>query len=374
MKRLVWVLVFLLMGAPAWAASNKITVQQLKDLLVSMRQTPHTDAEIADKLKDIQLSEELTDSYASSLKSYLPGSLSAEQIEILKGQGAFLAPPSTDIPAVPAPDAAAQNAILAKAADFASRIYAQNPHLSVIKATLRYENELQVTNSIGMRIPEMLHSPVKLVETNLDPVESDKGLEKSPTSRAKTKWGENGKISEGEPGTNLGVIFPEALSSGKIEWLRWQMINGTQTAVFSFSVEKKKSHFNVSYCCFPKTDLVVTGSMLQTNGSGIHPNSTWVPFKKTVGYHGEFFINPNTGTIVRIITRAEMKPSDFVFSEARRIDYDQVVIDGKEYQLPRISETVVDVVPNGDSVNATCTDRHTFLHVSYQNYKLAGAH
>lgn len=373
MKRVVWILVVLMMGAPAWAASNKITVQQLKDLLVSMQQTHETDAAVADKLKDILLSEELTGSYASSLESVLPGPLSAEQIEILKGQSAFLAPPATDIPAVPAPDAAAQKAILDKAAVFASKIYAQNPHLSVIKATLRYENELLATNSIGMHIPEMLHNPVKLVEKHLDPVETDKGVEKPAASRAKTKWGENGEISEGEPGTNLGVVLPEVLSSGKIEWLRWQTIEGTQIAVFSFSVEKRKSRFDVSYCCFPKTDYTVTGSMLLVNGSGIHTVINWEPFKKVVGYHGEFFINPNTGAIVRIITQAEMKPTDFVFSEARRIDYDQVVIDGKEYQLPRIGETVVDVVPNGDSSSAACTDRHTLFHVSYQNYKLAGA-
>jgi hypothetical protein len=132
MKRLGWILVLLLTASPAWAV-KKVSVEQLKDLLVSMQQSKKTDAEVADQLKEIELNEELTDSAANSLKSYLSGPLSDVQIVILKEQSAFLAPPATDIPAVPAPDAAVQQAILAKAADLASKVYAQNPHLSVTK-------------------------------------------------------------------------------------------------------------------------------------------------------------------------------------------------------------------------------------------------
>jgi hypothetical protein len=373
MKRIVWVLVLMITTAPAWAANKKITVQQLKDLLVSMQQYNKTDQDTANHLKEIELNEELTDSAASSLESYLPGPLSNEQIEILKRQSAFLAPPATDIPATPAPDAAAQQAMLAKAADFASKVYARNPHLSVTKTTLRFEDHVIITNSIGLHNTDMLLGPILLINTQVDPVETDKGVEKPAASRAKTKWGENDKISEGEPGTNLGAIFLEASSAGKFEWLRWQMIDGWQTAVFSFAVEKKKSHFDVSYCCFPKTDTLTTGSMLMTNGSMIHSISTWVPFKKVVGYHGEFFINPNTGLVVRVITRAELKPTDFVFREDRRIDYGSVYLAGKAYMLPRVSITAMEVVPNGDNNTATRTIRHTLFLALYQNYKLAGA-
>jgi hypothetical protein len=374
MKRIVCILIVLMTWAPAWAASKKITVQQLKDMLASMQQARQVDADVADKLKDIHLSEELTGSFASSLENLIPGPLSAEQIEILKGKSAFLAPPVTDIPSAPAPDAVAQKAILAKAADFASKVYAQNPHLSVIKATLRYEDELITTNSIGMHVPELLSNPLQLVGKNVDPVETDKGVEKPAASKAKTKWGENGKISEGEPGTNLGVIFPEAFSLGKIEWLRWQTIEGKQIAVFSFAVEKKKSHFNVSYCCFPKTSYATNDVVGAWSPGVVQSLSTWELFKKVVGYGGEFFINPDTGVVVRVITRAEMKPTNFVSMEDRRIDYDQVIVDGKEYVLPRIVYTVMEAVPNGDSSLAACTVRHTFFHVSYQNYKLAGVH
>jgi hypothetical protein len=368
MKLLGWILVLLMATSPAWAA-KKVTVQQLKDLLVSMQQYNKSDEDVANQLKEIELNEELTDSAASDLKIYLPGAHSSEEIEVLKGQSAFLAPPATEIPAAPAPDAAAQKAILDKAFNFASKTYAQNPHLSATKTTLRYEDQVISTNSIGLHNTNMLLGPIQLVKTQVDPVETDKGVEKPAASRAKTKWGENDKISEGEPGTNLGAIFLEASSSGKFEWLRWQMIDGWQTAVFSFAVEKKKSHFNVSYCCFPNTSYANSDSVGSWKPGVVQSVSTWEPFKKVVGYHGEFFINPNTGLVVRVITRAELKPTDYVLREDRRIDYGSVVFAGNAYMLPRASITATVVVPNGDSNNATRTIRHTLFFASYQNYK-----
>jgi hypothetical protein len=371
MKRLGLVFVLLMAALPAWAA-KKVTVQQLKDLLVSMQQYKKTDAEVADRLKEIELSEELTGSVAISLKSYLPGKLSGVQVEILKEQSAFLAPPATDLPATAVPDAAAQQAILAKAADFASRVYVQNPHLSVTKTTLRFEDHVITTDNIGLHNSNSLLSPIQLVGQQVDPVETDKGVERAAVSKAKTKWGLNGEISEGEPGTNLGDIILDASSSGKITWLRWQMIDGRLTAVFSFAVEQEKSHFDVSYCCFPKTSTLTTGMVLLTSGSSIQSVSIWEPFEKVAGYRGELFINPDTGLVVRVITRADMKPTDFVTRENRRIDYGLVAVTGKRYLLPRASITAMEAVPNGDNDSATCTVRHTLFHSSYQNYKLAG--
>jgi hypothetical protein len=372
MQRLICVLVLLLTAVPAWAANKKISVQQLVDLLVTWQQNRLVDNEAADRLKEIDLSEELSESVASSLGSYLSGPLSGEQIEILKAKSAFLAPSPSDLPAAPAPDLSKQKAILAKTTDYTTRIYTQNLHLSVIKTTLRFEDEIRVTNLVGIANVDLLHNPVHLINKYVDPVETDKGVEKAAASVKKMKWGENGQISEGDPGPNLGAVFQEASSSGKIDWLRWEKIEGKQIAVFSFSVEKKKSHFIVNYCCFPKTETETGIAEMGMTPGAIQSLTTWNVFKKTVGYHGEFFISPDTGTIVRIITQAELKPSDNVMREDKRTDFGPVVVDGKEYMLPRVSYTSMEAVPNGDSGSAACTTRHTLLHTTYQNYKLVG--
>jgi hypothetical protein len=114
MKRLTWILVLVLTAAPAWAANKKITVQELKDLLVSSQQARQTDVVVADKLMEIDLSEELTAALASDLLFASPGPLTSEQINVMEVRSSMLAPPPSDLPNLPAPDAAAQKAILEK--------------------------------------------------------------------------------------------------------------------------------------------------------------------------------------------------------------------------------------------------------------------
>jgi hypothetical protein len=371
-KRFIWVLLLLLTAPPVWAANKKLTVQQLKDLLVSLQQAKKTDEEVADKLQEVDLGEELTRNAMGALSGLVPGQLSGERIEILQGLSAVLAPPSTELPSAPAPDVAAQKAILSRATDYATNTYMQNPHFSVIKSTLRFQDESKRSSDSGVHTFNLLNAPMKLIDKRQDPVETDKGIEKPAASRAKTKWGLNGLISEGEPGPNLGAVLADAAQDGKFDWLRWQTIDGKQIAVFAFVVGKKKSHFDVSYCCFPKTDIQDVNFGGLTPG-GIQSVSSFVPFKKVVGYHGELFIDPDTGTILRIITHADLKPADFVFREEMRIDYGPVVVNGKEYVLPRSSFTITEENPNADNASAVCTVRHTLFHVAYQNYSLAQA-
>jgi len=378
MKRYGWFLLLLATAAPVFAASS-ITVDQLKQKLDSMHQSYKDDAEVATWLKEVTLSEQLTQSDRKSLEQFAPGPLASEQLNILEGRSAFLAPPASDVPAGPAPDAAAQKAILAKASDYVAKTYAQNPHLIASKATSRFQDDLQNMSSTPGLWVGSTNTFTQLWETRIEPVESDQGIEKPAASRGKTNWGQNGQVSEGEPGPVLQALLAEASSSGTPGWLRWERIAGRQIAVFSFAVDKKKSHFNVNYCCFPKTDT--EGNIATPHGVGgvsgalgdIQSISTWRPFKKVVGYRGQLFVDPETGAIVRAITFAELKPDDFVHVEMRRVDYSAVVVDGKEYTLPTNSYTVTEIVPNADNPSNVYSVRHILFNSRYQNYRLAGA-
>jgi len=50
------------------------------------------------------------------------------------------------------------------------------------------------------------------------------------------------------------VLFQEASDGGKLSFERWQTVAGKNVAVFTFAVDKKKSRYDVAYCCFPRTD------------------------------------------------------------------------------------------------------------------------
>jgi hypothetical protein len=378
MKRLLWLVLLLILAAPAWAA-RKTTVRELKDILVSLQQAKKSDFDVATRLKEVDLGEELTAGMLEDLMQYAPGSLSAQQLLILEGRSAILAPPASDLPATPTPDVPAQKDLLARAVDYVTKTYMQNPHLTASKTTSRFQDGVaSIRTNSGMtnnmpnsdRVWATPNKFMELLGTHTEPVESDHGIEQIAVVKDKTPWGQNGQVSEGGPGPILSVILQEAADAGKISWLRWETVNGKPAAVFSFAVPKKKSHYEVNYCCFPVTEDA--GRMgYEGTGANFQTGTSWKSFKTTVGYHGEFFINPDSGAIVRVVTQAELKPTDFVHQEDMRIDYGPVYVGDKVYMLPLQIFTFTEVVPNGDNYAAVYSVRHTLFSTTYQNYALA---
>jgi hypothetical protein len=402
MKRFGWILVLLLATSPAWAA-KKITVGQLEDLLHSLQQAKKTDVEVATALKQIELTEELTRKTMNSLVDYVPGPLSTEQIYVLEAESAMLAPPAADLPTTPAPDAAAQKAILDKAADYVTKTYGQLPHLTVTKTTLRFQdhvealagdsgivgNAKEAVTTFGLSNPASYVHYINSTETQ---IESEHGAEKPPSEKDKTRWGMNRMITLREPDPSLSVIFQDAQAAGNVRWLRWELVNGGQAAVYSFAVPKKKSPLALNVCCFPNVSQIgvarfynsmdasmIAGQEAAGGGGGgvtgnVQTTADWYNYKASVPYHGEFFIDPDTGIVVRMITEAEIKPSEVVHQVDTRIDYAPVSIGDKSIVLPVRTIINTEVVPNGDSGAARYATRRTLFTAEYKNYQLAGTH
>lgn len=396
MKRFGWILVLLMAASPAWAA-KKITVQQLKDMLVSLQQEKKTDLETADALKQVELTEELTRSAMNGLVQYVSGPHTTEQVYVLEARSAVLPPPAADLPSTPAPDAAGQKAILDKALDYATKTYAQLPKLTATKTTIRFQDSTEaLASSSGLQngAKEMTSDPavvaanqfIHYINSTETPVEFQNGAEMFPAAKDKTPWGANGQIALHEQGPVLSSILNEAQAAGKIDWLRWETVNGKTAAVYAFTVDKKKSHYAVNYCCFPDVDQ--TGSVRFTSASGfgsgqpggtagagggakgnLQTTTTWKEFKATVPYHGEIFIDPDTGIVVRLVTMADFKNSENVHQEDQRIDYGPVPVGGKALVLPVKTVINTEVVPNGDSGAGKYSTRHTLFTAEYKDYK-----
>ena len=369
MRSFVWTLMLLFL-TPAMAAT-KMTVDQLKQTLSEMKQAGKPDEDVATRLKQVELTEELTRPAKADLLQYLPGDLSTEQMLILQGRSAFLPPPANNVRATPAPDAATQKAILAKASDYLSKTLNQLPAFTASKMISRYQDDLINSSSSPGLTVNGPNSYARLSDADTLRVETEKGVEK-PAEKEKTSWGQNGQISPPGPLPPLGALFQEASDGGKLSFERWQIV-GKNAAVFTFAVDKKKSRYDVTYCCFPKTDtatgVATMGTFAPVPGE-IQSVTSYRPFKKTVSYHGEFYVDPDEGTILRVITYAELKPTDYAHQEAVRTDYSPIVVDGKEYVLPLDSFTVNEVVPGGESNSIAYSVRHTLFSVTYANYQL----
>jgi len=257
MKRLLCVVGLILLSVPAWSAAKKVTIAELTDMLKSMQQQKKSDADVCAALKQVQLSEGMTRSVMNGLSEYVPGTASTEQIYVLEARSAVLPPPPADIPPTPAPDAAAQKALLDKAADYISKTYAQLPAITAIKTTVRFQDNVEAPASssglVGSATEVTTGSNfvnasqfIRYIGSTESHVESNNGLEKVP-AKDKTRWGANGQIALLGQGPVLTTVLREAQDSGTFGWLRWENVNGKPAAVFSYAVQKKKSHYTVIF-------------------------------------------------------------------------------------------------------------------------------
>ena len=392
MKRFGWILALWMATAPAWAA-GKMTVQQLKDLLISLQKANTADADVAAQLKDVELTEEMTHSAMNGLGPYVPGQLTTEQLYVLEARSAVLAPPAADLPTTPAPDAATQKAILDKAIDYTNKTYAQLPTLTATKATRRFQDKTEFTqgsiaahSSVAVAAPI---SPIRYTAGDEATVTLQNGADRNPLENDKTQWGRNGMIALLGQGPALTTVLREAQGTGKIDWVRWETIDGKQAAVYSFVVDKKVSRYAVNYCCFPETSQEGQMTMRGLSGPGAGPggtaaggdtqgnyaiNATWRNFKATVPYHGEIFVDPDSGTVVRLITQADFKSGDWVRQEDQCIQFGVVTVGDKPMIVPVTTYINTLSRPYGDNQKAATIQRHTLFISEYKNYQAGAAH
>lgn len=395
MKRFGCALLLLFLAVPAWPA-KKLTVAELTALLKSLQSQQKPDADVALALKQVQLSEQLTRSTMNDLAAYAPGPMTTEQIYVLEAGSAMQAPPAADIPTTPALDAAAQKALLDKAADYATKVYAQLPAITTTKTTVRFQDNVEAPQSSSGMVgsgrdnsTSATGSPaqyIRYIGSTESRVESMNGMEKPP-ARDKTRWGANGQIALFGAQPNLSSVLREAQDSGALTWVRWETVNGRPAAVFSFAVQKKKSHYAVDYCCFP--DVTQAGiaqfssaalASAQGSGSGgakgnFQTATDWHDYKaNNVPYHGELFIDSETGIVVRMNTIAEFKSTEVVHQEDQRIDYGPIKVGDQTLVLPVRRLINTEVVPTGDSGSAgKYTTRRTMLTSEYKDFQLGSA-
>ncbi len=388
MRRLFIVIsFFIVISAIPAVAVTKTTVAQLEALLSDLHSQSKSDQATSDKLKDLQLTEQISASAMNSFVQYQPGPLTIVQIRVLALEGALLPPPAAELPSAPAPDTATQSAIIGRAIDYTAKQFSNLPTFTAEKLTSRFQegdDAVRVMTGAGstMSSANLTVNPathyIHFLGQHTSPILSERGVELPPAKvKGKDAPAQGGPVSQGGAGPILGIILMDA-AHGKISWSRWQSIDGNQVAVFAYSVDRKQSHYQVNYCCFPRDENVgshIGASIGGSAGGGNSANSSnygtatsLEPFKASVGYHGEFFIDPASGTLVRLTTQAELKNTDLVRQEDTRIDYAPVNVAGKQYTVPTHSTVLTEVVTSGNSFSKFST-RHNLFDIEYKNYQ-----
>ena len=305
-----------LMAFAPLCAETRITIAQLEQFLTSKQGMKQSDEEIADRLNQVTLSEELSGPALTRILAET-GSRpqTAAQIELLAPESIFSPAPEADQPHDPAPDPATQQQMLDSARAYVNGTLRLLPDFLAVRVTHSFDNTIAdlkpkhgkskvQMHFAGERRREMAYRSGHEVDSGLGRGASDAIVHGLST------WGEFGGM--------LQIVLNDAFS-GNVSWERWQRNDvGAVVGVFRYLIPEPSSHYKVDFCCY----------LLSKE------NPVELPFLAKPGYHGELFVDPRNGSIDRITLEADLKETDPLRVSAIAVQYGRVDIGGKPFICP----------------------------------------
>ena len=329
MRQLIFLGLLTAMAFPAWAA-KRVTVAQLEQALATISAAHKTDAEIAREIASIKLSERLTEPTLGRLNAHVDtGSQAALALQLLADQSAFLDPPPSELPATSVPDDATQQRMLEATRNYVARTLPRLPNFLATRSIRRYDDSPQELKKGGWPVRLGLH----LVDTSKREISvwDERGLLPSAV------WQEqSGLISNGEFGSTLGMILADT-GKGKVTWSHWEHIAGDPAAVFQYSVPRSASNYEVIGYQQPAAEYAnLTG---RQGVAGIGPqlsghSSDITPTITKPGYHGSLWLDPATGTILRVTIEADAKGGAPFQRASILVEYGPVQIGDSRFICP----------------------------------------
>jgi len=297
-------------------------------------------------------------------------------IVAIAAASSFLDPPPSEIPALAAPDVAAQRQMMALTVQYLAKTLPQLPNFLATRVTVRYDDTPQSPKPGDWPVKMGLH-PVGTTSTTIT---FQDGRESDDPGLAEKAKAQPGLVSWGEFGPILGTTLTDA-ARGKLAWSHWEIGSTGLVGVFRYSVAKEGSHYLVNYCCVAlQSDAERRQASTGSRGGGrasdlpaanlATPN--YVPFRQTAGYHGTISIDPKTGAILRITIEAELNQTDPITRAATMVEYATFPIGGRDYTCP-VRSVSISVAAATASSFARDTSLYRLNYVSFRDYHRFGA-
>ena len=339
MRRLILLAALAAMALPGWAA-RRVTVAQLEQALTAASAAHKPDLEIVRLIGETELSERLTRATLDRLHEKLGLGPQAElALKLLGDQSEFLQPPASELAATAAPDDATQQRMLQAARSYVAQSLVRLPNFLANRITNRYDDSPVALKKDAWPVRAGLH----LVDTSSRETSIREEQENQPVAGGGAVWyKQTGLITRGEFGSTLGMVLGDT-ASGKLSWSHWEETEAGPLAVFQYSVPKSASHFEVigSHRPPPPTlEGAATPSVGNRGIAGIRIQPGAVGSNKAEitrnrpGYHGYLWLDPASGTILRITIQADPKDITAFTRADILVQYDQVQIGDKQFTCP----------------------------------------
>jgi VWFA-related protein len=353
-RRLILLLLLASLASIA-GASKRVTVAQLEQALTAAHTAHKPDAEIARQIAGLELSERLTEATLNRLAAYLDaGSQAALALQLLADQSAFLDPPASELPSTAAPDDAAQQRMIEAARSYVAQTVPKLPNLFATQTTDRFDDSPHESAKGGWPVRSGLHE----VSTSSREISTFDERTHQSTTAGSARWQEqSGLVSEGEFGSTLSMILTDTVK-GKVNWSHWEQAAAGPVAVFHYSVPSSASHFEVINSLQRQTSrsLEVSaptsgsrqGSSMDAKPAGGGSNTS--TFLTKAGYHGSLWVDPVTGTILRITMDADTKSSAQFRRASILVQYGAVQIGESEFICP-VRSLALSMAVNGANLD-----------------------
>lgn len=124
-------------------AAKRFSEDQLKQLLTAAQGLHRADDAVVQQLAAVRLANRLSGTELQQILALSPGPKSTQALHAIADASAFLAPPAGQLPATPAPDLAAQKAIIARATDYVTNTMHALPNFLATRVTESYVDTLR---------------------------------------------------------------------------------------------------------------------------------------------------------------------------------------------------------------------------------------
>jgi hypothetical protein len=307
----------------------RVSADQLEKFVVDLAGTKDRDA--AERLGQLDLTQRLTAARTARIRRLLPGKASSDALLALCDLAEFNDLPRADQSEDPAPDIAAQGKIVVSAVEFVSKVTQKMPDLFAARQLARFQ-DLRVVR--GVPQPVLAEAkPLAMADQSTGLVHFREGREvvEGETKGPPAKKYVNGLDTWGTFGPFLTIVMADALKA-RIGWSHWETGPQGRLAVFRYAVPESASHFKTQFCCYL--------------GEDGFPSS----YASQPGYHGELAIDPETGAVLRLVLKADVRPdaaaqegpekSPLLRSDVL-VEYGGVEIAGKQYIVPQRTVSVM---------------------------------
>ncbi len=260
------------------------------------------DREAAREIEHLQLTERLSSRKLSLLSAQLPGKRSRSALMAAGDVSVFLDPPPDAILKKAEPGAAEQAEMMSQMIDYLKTIMPKLPNLYARRFTTSFgevEKPAKKKEGVDTRISMRFVGEFTATVYYREGKEVVHGEGKQ----------EHGLITRGTFGPILRVLVLDAAHSNTMQWGRWEEGPNGPMAVFRFQVPQTESHYSISG----------TGEFGMAGPTA---------------YHGEIGIDPDSGTILRVVLEADPDLGSTIERAGIMVEYGSVAIGGKPYTCP----------------------------------------